>query len=198
MSPLQALETDASKTATARELDELSIQRARRGDEAACRRLYRTYRRLVFSYLWRFLGPRATRQGVEDLTQETFLKVFRSLSTYRTDGPARLSTWAVTIAHRTAINHVRKVRPTDPGKKAGEERLAAVAGRAGVDDRLDARQRLEAAFADLSDDHRHVLLLHDAYELTVEETARALEVPAGTVKSRLSRARVALKEILEQ
>src|SRR5690349_19061478 len=75
------------------EIDELTLARARRGEDAACRAVFRHYHRAVYCLAWRMLGGRANPALVEDLTQETFLRVFKSLAGFTPDGSARLSTW---------------------------------------------------------------------------------------------------------
>jgi DNA-directed RNA polymerase specialized sigma24 family protein len=89
------------------EIDELTLARARRGDDAACRAVFRHYQRAVYCLAWRMLGGRANPALVEDLTQETFLRVFKSLAGFASDGTARLSTWILTIATRLALNEQR-------------------------------------------------------------------------------------------
>src|SRR5262245_34315895 len=94
------------------ELDELSLRRAQRGEDAACRALVERYQARVFALLSRMLG-RERRALVEDLAQETFLQVFRALAGYSPLGPARLSTWILTIATRRAIDELRRRPPPE-------------------------------------------------------------------------------------
>ena len=74
------------------EIDELTLARARRGEDAACRAVFRHYQRAVYCLAWRMLGGRANPALVEDLTQETFLRVFKGLAGFASNGTARLST----------------------------------------------------------------------------------------------------------
>src|SRR5438270_2065612 len=97
-----------STTEARAELDELTLKRAQRGESAAFRRLVETYERGVFAILSRMLGPRGRRHRVEDLAQETFLRVYRALPGWVPDGPARLSSWILTIATRLAIDELQK------------------------------------------------------------------------------------------
>ena len=92
-----ALATSASPTG---ELDEVSLERARRGDDGARRQLIVHYQDRVFRFLWRMLACRGQGALVEDLCQETFERVLRALSGFSSVGPARLSTWILTIAVR--------------------------------------------------------------------------------------------------
>jgi RNA polymerase sigma-70 factor, ECF subfamily len=178
----------------ANELDEVTLRRAQRGDEAACRVLVERYQRPVFALISRMLGP--GRGGeVEDLAQETFLKVFQALSGFSPLGPARLSTWILTIASRRAVDALRKRAPaTEP-----LERGAEVASPARADEA--ARRRLAAAaiqraVGELSPELRAAFLLREYHGLEYAEIARALAIDLGTVKSRLSRARRAVRDAL--
>ena len=81
------------------------VRRCLAGDQNACANLVEAYARMVGTVIWRATGD---RQIVEDLAQETFLRVFRALIYF--DRRARLSTWIYTIAHRVAIDHLRKAR----------------------------------------------------------------------------------------
>jgi RNA polymerase sigma-70 factor (ECF subfamily) len=179
------------------ELDRLALERARRGDEEACRQLVQRYQRRVFALLSRMLGSRAARAAVEDLAQETFLRVFRALPGYDPAGPARLSTWILTIATRLALDELARRRPaTEP-----LERLAALPGGARTDEGAERRRlgrAIEGAVAALPHDFRAVFLLREYHGLEYAEIGRALDVDLGTVKSRLARARSALREALAE
>lgn len=170
------------------ELDELTLRRAQRGEQRACRELVSAYERRVFALLGRMLG-RARAPLVEDLAQETFLRVFRALGAWTPDGPARLSTWILTIAARLALDELAKRRPEAALVDAAvpPEAEARALGRA-----------IERAVLALPPDFRAVFLLREYHELDYDEIARALELDLGTVKSRLSRARAALRLALEE
>src|SRR5262245_48554442 len=97
------------------ELDEVTLARARRGEAAACRMLVKRYGRMVFALGWRMLAGRGGNAAVEDLAQETFLRVFRALPGFKSDGPARLSSWILTIAARLCTDELRRrPLPTAP------------------------------------------------------------------------------------
>jgi RNA polymerase sigma-70 factor (ECF subfamily) len=178
---------------SAEPLDELTLRRAQRGDEPAWRALIERYRAPVHAVIWRLLAGRQ-RHRVEDLVQETFVRVLRALPEFDPAGPASLATWMLTIATRLALNELRR-----PEHAALTDEPAAALG-----DRADAaaeRKRLAAAIqhgvAQLPAPQRAVFVLREYHDLDYAEIADALEVDIGTVKSRLSRARGALRAHLE-
>ena len=172
--------------------DELMLRRAQRGDERAWRDLIERYQQPVHALIWRLFAGRA-RHRVEDLVQETFVRVLRALPEFDPRGPASLSTWMLTIATRVALNDLR--RPE-------HARLAAEPVAADRTDASSERRRLGAAIgagiAALPDAQRAVLVLREYHELDYAEIAVILELDLGTVKSRLARARSALRAHLER
>jgi RNA polymerase sigma-70 factor (ECF subfamily) len=170
-------------------LDELTLRRAQRGEERAWRALIERYRQPVHALIWRLLAGRA-RHRVEDLVQETFVRVLRALPGFDPVGPASLSTWMLTIAARLALNELRR-----PEAASLEEEPAGP----GADhaDLGTRRRQLAAAIgagvAALPDAQRAVFVLREYHDLDYAEIAAALELDLGTVKSRLGRARAALR-----
>jgi len=171
-------------------VDELMLRRAQRGDERAWRDLVLRFQQPVHALIWRLLAGRA-RHRVEDLVQETFVRVLGALPGFDPAGPASLSTWILTIATRLALNELR--RPES----------AALADEPVAADRADdsaERRRLARAIADgvaqLPASQRAVLVLREYHELEYAEIAAVLEVDLGTIKSRLARARAALRDHL--
>jgi RNA polymerase sigma-70 factor (ECF subfamily) len=175
------------------ELDELTLAHARRGDERASRRLVEAYERAVFALLSRMMVGRE-RALIEDLAQETFLRVFRALPSFRPDGPARLSTWILTIATRLALDELARRRPSSISIDAAHQ----VAGPQDTDgvERQHLRRAILTALDALSADQRAVFVLREHHELDYEEIAHALQVDLNTVKSRLFRARTSLRQAL--
>src|SRR5258705_10445850 len=86
--------------------DELTLRRAQRGDQRAWRDLIDRFQQPVYALIWRLLAGRS-RHRAEDLTQETFVRVLRALPRFDPNGPARLSTWILTIATRLRPNDMR-------------------------------------------------------------------------------------------
>jgi RNA polymerase sigma-70 factor (ECF subfamily) len=141
------------------------------------------------------LGSRAE---AEDVAQEAFLRAYRSVTEFR--GEAKLSTWLYAITSRLCLNRLDSAdrRRT----RHGDELLASVADE-GPDapGRFEQRERetaLHRAIAELSDERRMVVVLADLEGLSYEDIAETLALPIGTVRSRLHRARMELRERLEK
>lgn len=190
--PLPALRRTSSAPP---ELDEIAFERARRGDAAGCRALVQRYERPVFALVSRMVVPE--RDCIEDLAQETFLRVFKALAGFERSGPAKLSSWILTIATRVCIDHLRKRRDIRlvPAEDVPLEASARTDDR---DGRRELGRALQAAVADLAPPFRAAFLLREYHELSYEEIALALDCDAGTVKSRLNRARQSLRTALTQ
>jgi len=186
-------DTLPSRPRDTREIDDVTLARAQRGEAAAWRVLVEHYQRPVFALLSRMLSPGGRAQLVEDLAQETFLRVFRALPAFDAGGRARLSTWILTIATRLCIDELRRTA----GRTEPLERAREVAAPARSDARVEARA-IARAIAELAPEYRAAFLLRELHELEYDEIGRALGIDLGTVKSRLSRARAALREALAE
>lgn len=175
--------------------DDALLARLRKGDARAFEEMVIRYQHRVFGVALRMLGRRAE---AEEVAQEAFLRAHRSVGGFR--GDAKLSTWLYAITSRLCLNRLasadrRRVRHD-------EEALARAADEgASATDQLERREREAAvhrAIAELSAERRLVLVLCDLEGLSYEEIAHALEMPVGTVRSRLHRARMDLREKLEK
>jgi RNA polymerase sigma-70 factor (ECF subfamily) len=171
------------------------LARLRGGDRQAFEELVRVQQHRVYGLALRMLGNAAEAQ---DVAQEVFLRAHRGLADFR--GDARLSTWLYAIASRLCLTRLaggERRRTRD-----GEDVLGRLAdGQPGPDEALERGELQEAlrrAIAELPDERRVVVLLRDVEGLAYEEIAGALELPVGTVRSRLHRARLDLKEKLER
>jgi len=137
------------------------------------------------------------RDLVEDLAQDTFLRVFKALHTFDRDGSARLSTWILTIASRRAIDELRRRRP----QQTSFEHAQPIAEPVSADTLTRRRMlagHLREAIDGLSPALRAAFLLREYHEMSYEEISEHLEIDLGTVKSRLSRARAALRSKLAE
>ena len=178
----------------AAELDGATLRRAQAGDRAATQALVERYQGPVFALIGRLVGAGRAAQ-VEDLAQDTFLAVFRTLSGFDPRGPARLSTWILAIATRRAIDELRR-----PWLVGGDDAARVASPRRGDDGarRAEIAAAVERAVGALAPDYRATFLLHEYHGLGYGEIAVALGVDLGTVKSRMSRARAALRAALAE
>lgn len=174
------------------------IGKAARGDQAAARMFFEHHHRQVHAFLWRMLSPRASTAVVEELTQDTFLRAFAALPKFDVAGPARVSSWLLTIATRVALNELRRLH-RKPDATINVELIGIPGGEA--PDEPSRRRALgalvERALAGLAPDHRAVIVLREYHDRSLEEIATSLEIPVGTVQSRLSRARAELRTALK-
>ena len=159
------------------------------GDQQAWEVIVRRHRRRVFNVAYNFVGR---HEEAEDLTQEIFLKVFKALASF--DRRANFNTWVVSVSRNLCIDHYRRVRrereTVDHRVDASELSPAAT----GLDphgqlERYDRRTLLREALNALPETLRAAVTLRDIQELSYHEIAARLELPDGTVKSRINRGR---------
>jgi RNA polymerase sigma-70 factor (ECF subfamily) len=175
------------------EIDDRTRRLATAGDRDACRALVEMYQVRVFALASRMLAGRG-RATVEDVAQDAFLQVFVRLAGWNPGGSARLSTWILTITARRAIDELRKQRPA---LLPDVERTSEVRSDEGAI-RKELIAAIEGALRELSPELRAAFLLREYHGLDYAEIASALSIELGTVKSRLSRARAALRARLAE
>ena len=187
---------DASSDA---ELVDLAIA----GNDAAFSQIMRRHNRLLFRTARSILK---NDDDTQDTLQEAYLRAWRALASFRSD--ARLSTWLVRIVVNEALGRLRRrgaqVLPLNAAIDADSETLE-MQMQANPDDqpepsamRAQIRQQIEARIDSLPDSFRTVFMLRGVEELSVEETALALDIPDATVRSRYFRARGILREGLSR
>ncbi|HVS14710.1 MAG TPA: sigma-70 family RNA polymerase sigma factor [Thermoanaerobaculia bacterium] len=170
------------------------VARALEGSEEAYREIVLRYQRPVFSLVVRMVRD---QELAEDLAQEAFIKAFRALRRY--DPSRKFSSWLFKIAHNATIDHLRRQRldidslddRADPDGRALGERLEDE-GTPAPDQRVhrrDVAAALEEAIAALRPEYREVILLRFVEGLAYQEIADILELPLGTVKTNIHRAR---------
>jgi RNA polymerase sigma-70 factor (ECF subfamily) len=182
-------------------LDAGVLARCRAQDPMAFRAFVVRYERMVFALLSRMLGPRGAAAEVEDLAQEAFVRAYRAFPSFDPGGPAKVSTWLLTIAMRLALDARKKKRVEHDASDPGEAERAAASARAqGTPEAAVERRELGRAIAEaamtLPDDQRAALVLAEMHGLSIAEIAEALDVPENTAKTRLFRAREKMREAL--
>jgi len=178
------------------------VQRCAGGDEPACAELVGEHQRMVVQLAMNLLGD---RDEALDLSQEVFLRVFRTIHRFR--GQSSLRTWIYRIAVNQARNRHRFWRRRRRADQVSlDEHVAAhgelLSGGESTPDRVLAQKelaaRLQSALDHLPFDQRTAIVLREIDGLSYEEIAYSLGVAIGTVKSRLTRARQALREDLRE
>lgn len=168
------------------------VRSAVAGDRDAFSLLVRRHQRALHRFLARMLG---SPDDALELTQESFVRAWQALPQWSPE--AEFRTWLFRIGRNAALDLLRRRRTVDfvPLDDAFE----AAQGGAGPERLAEAAQelrRLEAGLARLTPEHREIVLLREIEDLSYEEIGRVLSLSAGTVKSRLARARAALVERL--
>jgi RNA polymerase sigma-70 factor, ECF subfamily len=177
------------------ELEERTlIERCRTGDDRAFGELIERYKHLVYGLVYRMVTDRTQ---VDDLAQEVFLKVYRGLPYFR--GEARLSTWIYRIVQNVCLQpKARRPRHVSLDEETPEGRPVREPGaHDGAFADLELRDRLEKAIAQLPDQYRVLIAAHYLDGVQYEALAESLDIPLGTVKTHLHRAKRRLRELLD-
>lgn len=132
--------------------------------------------------VWKLCNILGSTGEVEDLVQETYLRAFASLQSFRGDAPVR--SWLLTIARRTCADHVRR--------RQRERRLIDRVRATAATDRAPSREHTEELLAGLDPDRREAFVLTQVLGLSYDEAAEIAECPVGTIRSRVARARADL------
>jgi RNA polymerase sigma-70 factor (ECF subfamily) len=170
------------------------VERCRAGDEGAFQELIDRYKDLVFALIARTVQDRSQ---AEDLAQEVFLRVHRGLPYFR--GEARLSTWIYRIVANVCLQDRSRSKASVSldALEAEGARAAAPAVRDRQFGDLELRDRLEKAIARLPANYRLLIAAHYLQGVQYEDLADALELPLGTVKTQLHRAKQQLRRLLD-
>jgi RNA polymerase sigma-70 factor (ECF subfamily) len=185
----------------------LLVRRCLAGDTAAWEELVQRHQRRIYNICYRFAG---SADDAQDLTQEVFIKMYRTLQSYDVDKGAFM-TWVTTITRNLLVDHFRKTkqdRVTDSLDAAPSEHEDAMPLSEQLEDQgappdalAQSQQVGEAvhkALQKLSPDLREAVILRDLHDMDYREIATVLKVPEGTVKSRINRGRAELARLLQR
>ena len=171
--------------------DAACVRRLQRGDVNAFEILVRRHEKAIFNLVYRMLGD---YDDAAETSQEVFLSAYRAIGQFR--GDANFSTWI----YRIALNHAITRRKNTSLR---QKRFVSIDGTDMTDDaqigpaetleKKELRERVQRALNELDPEDATVILLRDLQDIPYEDIARVLKIPVGTVKSRLHRARQALK-----
>ncbi len=169
------------------------------GRSAAFGILVRRYQDRLYNTVYRLLG---NSEDAQDVVQESFISAYQSLDSFK--GDAKFFTWLYRIAMNAAISLKRKKKATVSLETGSKHDLAIDPLDQSLDnqpgdamERQEEEDRLQAALDKLSPEHKSVIVLKDIEDMKYEEIAEVLEVPIGTIRSRLHRARLELRDLLE-
>lgn len=173
------------------------IERVKNGDASAFDLIVQRHKVSLISFAYRFLGDQET---AEDVVQETFLRVYKNAGRYRSD-KAGLRTWMYRIAANLCKNELRNrgrrwkimVNPAI-GSQEVDDPIENSPGPDGQLEEKELQKTLELAISRLPDKLRTVLILRDIEGMAYEDISQVIKKPLGTVKSRLNRARLALRD----
>jgi RNA polymerase sigma-70 factor (ECF subfamily) len=188
------------RTSDSLDADLQLVERCLGGQEAAWEDLVRVHTRRVYSICYRFTNSDSEAQ---DLTQDVFLRVFKNLKSFRS-GEGLFIVWLTRLTRNLLIDHYRRTRmdrateSIEDQTSALEENTAAIARTDGMLAGREASELLQAALQKLSPELRETVILRDLEELEYREIAQTLNVPEGTVKSRLNRGRAELARVLRR
>ena len=182
------------------EQDAQLVQQCLRGDGSAWEELVRRHNRRIFNICYRFTG---NRTEAEDLSQDVFLRVYKTLASYRAIHGG-FATWMTSVTRNLLIDHYRRTK-RDRATDSLDDAMPVVENKESTARRPDEQallgelsSQVQSALTKLSPELREAVILRDLQQLEYGEIQRVLAVPEGTVKSRINRGRIELARILQQ
>ena len=176
------------------------LKRCLSGDNRAWEALLKAHNRKIYNLCYRFTGRTVE---AEDLTQEVFIKIFQTLKSYDQE-QGTFNTWLTRVARNHLVDHYRRTKRDRATSSLDDEDghiEAAASPSDGPEEGLEARERrelIQEGLGKLSPDLREAVILRDLQDMDYSEIARVLDVPEGTVKSRINRGRLELARALKR
>jgi RNA polymerase sigma-70 factor, ECF subfamily len=186
--------------------DLILVQRVRSGDQRAFKQLVERYQRKVYAVAY---GMLKDKEEAKDVTQEAFVKVYRYLDHFK--GDASFYTWLYRITSNICIDAMRRKNASKADGHAefdeavrmdtSEANLGALGSKLGTNPqksilRKELAEKIAAAFQEIPEEHRNILLLREVEGMSYDDLARTLQIPKGTVMSRLFHARLKMQKVL--
>jgi len=182
------------------EQDAQLVQQCLQGNGSAWEELVHRHTRRVYNICYRFTG---NGTEAEDLAQEVFLRVYRTLGSYRS-AHGGFATWMTSVTRNLLIDHYRRTK-RDRVTDSLEDAITVVESKESSARRPDEQallselgRQVQAALKKLSPELREAVILRDLQQLEYAEIQQVLQVPEGTVKSRINRGRIEMARILQQ
>jgi len=182
------------------EQDAQLVQQCLQGDGSAWEELVRRHTRRIFNICYRFTG---NGTEAEDLSQDVFLRVYKTLGSYRS-AHGGFATWMTSVTRNLLIDHYRRTK-RDRITDSLEDSMPVVENKESAGRRPDQQlllgelsSQVQTALTKLSPELREAVILRDLQQLDYNEIRQVLDVPEGTVKSRINRGRIELARILQQ
>lgn len=180
------------------------IKKAQSGDVSAFEKIVSEYQNVVYSVVYRYAE---NSEDAEDMSQEVFIKMFKNINSFQFK--SKLSTWIYRVATNTCIDLVKKFKQDntyslDEGIESvdGEKNYIEISDVSmapeNVYERYETRDVINQAIKNLNEEYRTVIILRDIEGLSYDEISEVLSCSVGTVKSRISRGRRKLREILSE
>lgn len=179
------------------------LERAKSGEVEAFERLIEGYQKKVFNIALRMIG---NYDDASELAQEVFIKVYKSIRSFKEE--SSFSTWIYKITSNVCLDEIRKRKNKKVVYLDDDVKLEDGEVRHQIEDdspspealleRKEIKRVVKEAIQSLSEEHRLVIVMRDLQGMSYEEIGKIVKCPEGTVKSRINRARQALKEILKR
>ncbi|MBU0506489.1 MAG: sigma-70 family RNA polymerase sigma factor [bacterium] len=160
------------------------IKQSTQGELTGFSDLYKSYARMIRSVLYKFCQP----EEIDDLVQDAFIKIWNGLPRFKQN--CKLKTWVYRVTYNLALDHVRKKK-----LKIADIDLQRISA-GSEENEFMKKDLVQKSLTTLTEEHRAVLVLHSMEGLSVDEVADVLEIPSGTVKSRLHHARSKMHDAL--
>ena len=179
--------------------DEELIAKFKEGDRPSYTELVNRYKDKIINFIYRFMGDLSAS---EDLAQETFIKVYIQKDSYREI--AKFSTWLYTIAGNLAKTELRKIKRRKTysvsALSKNEREFIIRDSSIDVNEKNDEKESnfLQKSIMELDQDFRTIIILREIQELSYESISKILKLPLGTVKSRINRGKIKLRDIVKR